>query len=134
MKIPHLNREEMGKPVKLFRKEPPRDFVDTLLRHLGFIGFNDLRWFSRDEVRLDTLEEWLPELEAYYLPCKAKRFLHVWTDGSVITIMRHVLHVHDYTLQKEERLYKGSKQMLYQIQPVRANLDLSGVSLEVTFD
>jgi hypothetical protein len=124
----------MGKPVKLFRKDPPREFVEDLLRKLGFIGLGDLRWFSRDEVRLDTIEEWLPELEAYYLPCKAKRFIHTWAEGSVITVMRHVLHVHDYTLQKEERLYKGVKQTLYQIQPVRASLDLSGVSLEVTFN
>lgn len=101
---------------------------------MGFLGFGDLRWFSRDEISLEGMEEWLPELEAYYLPCKAKRFLHDWVEGSVITVMRHVLHVHDYTLQKEERLYKGVKQTLYQIQPVRASLDLSGVSLEVTFD
>ncbi len=124
----------MSKPVKLFRKEPPREFVEALLRQMGFLGFGDLRWFSRDEVRLETMEEWLPELEAYYLPCKAKRFLHAWVEGSVITVMRHVLHVHGYTLQKEERLYKGVKQTLYQIQPVRASLDLSGVSLEVSFD
>ena len=121
------------KPIKLFRKEPPREFVEGLLQRMGFLGFADLRWFSRDEVRLDTIDEWLPELEAYYLPCKARRFLHNWTDGSVITVMRHVLHAHDYTLQKEERLYKGSKQTLYQIQPVRASLDLSGASLQVDF-
>lgn len=124
----------MGKPIKLFRKEPPREFVESLLRRMGFLGFGDLRWFSRDEISLEGMEEWLPELEAYYLPCKAKRFLHDWVEGSVITVMRHVLHVHDYTLQKEERLYKGVKQTLYQIQPIRASLDLSGVSLEVTFD
>lgn len=124
----------MGKPVKLFRKDPSREFVETLLRHLGFIGLADLRWFSRDEIRTDTIEEWLPELEAYYLPCKARRFLHDWSDGSVITVMRHVLHAHDYTLQKEERLYKGVKQTLYQIQPIRGSVDLSGVSLQVSFD
>lgn len=124
----------MGKPVKLFRKEPPREFVEGLLRQLGFIGFGDLRWFSRDEIHMETMDEWLPELEAYYLPCKARRFLYNWSDGSVITVMRHVLHAHDYTLQKEERLYKGVKQTLYQIQPIRASLDLSGVSLEVRFD
>ena len=124
----------MGKPIKLFRKEPPREFVEGLLRRMGFLGFGDLRWFSRDEIHTESIEEWLPELEAYYLPCKARRFLHEWTPGSVITVLRHVLHVHDYTLQKEERLYKGSKQMLYQIQPIRASLDLSGASLLVSFD
>ena len=123
----------MGGPIKMFRKPPPLEFVEGLLRELGFIGFGDLRWFSRDEIRLDTMDSWLPELEAYYLPCKAKRFIHNWSDGTILTLMRHVLHVHDYTLQKEERLYKGAKQMLYQIQPIRASLDLSGVSLQVDF-
>ncbi len=121
------------KPVKLFRREPPREFVEGLLREMGFIGFSDLRWFSRDEIRLEKMDEWLPELEAYYLPCKARRFIHNWTETSVLTIMRHVLHVHGYTLQKEERLYKGAKQMLYQIQPVTSRVDLSGVSLQVDF-
>jgi hypothetical protein len=123
----------MGPPVKMFRKDPPREFVEGLLREWGFLGFSDLRWFSRDEIRMTTQETWLPELEAYYLPCKARRFIHNWSNSTILTLMRHVLHVHDYTLQKEERLYKGSKQMLYQIQPVRASLDLSGVSLQVDF-
>jgi hypothetical protein len=39
-----------------------------------------------------------------------------------------------YTLQKEERLYKGSKQLLYQIQPMKGRFDLSGANLEVNFD
>jgi len=118
---------------KLFRKIPTMEFAEYVLRQMGFIGFNDLRWFSRDEINLSTTEEWLPELESYYLPCKAKRFLHTWTDSTVLTIMRHVLHVHDYTLQKEERLYKGVKQMLYQIQPIHSHVDLSGASLQVDF-
>ena len=121
------------KPVKLFRKEPPRDFVDTLLKEMGFLGFHDLRWFSKDEIRLGTIETWLPDLESYYLPCKAKRFLHKWSEGTPVTILRHILHSHGYNLQKEERLYKGGKTMLYQIQPRHSQLDLSGAILEVDF-
>jgi hypothetical protein len=122
-----------GKPIKMFRKEPSREFVDGILKEFGFLGFHDLRWFSKDEIRLSTIDEWLPTLEAYYLPCKAKRFIHNWTNGSVLTIMRHLLHCHGYTLQKEERLYKGVKQMLYQIQSGHSIQDLSGTSLQVDF-
>ena len=121
-------------PVKIFRRPPAREYVEEILRAMGFLGFHDLRWFSRDEIRVDNLDDWLPELESYYLPCKAKRFLHTWSEASVLTVMRHILHVHDYTLQKEERLYKGVKQTLYQIQPIKAQVDLSGVSLQVDFD
>jgi len=122
-----------GKPVKMFRKEPSREFVDYILRELGFLGFHDLRWFSKDEIRLNTMDEWLPFLESYYLPCKAKRFLYNWTGTSIITVIRHMLHCHDYTLEKEERLYKGVKQMLYQIQSSHSLQDLSGASLQVDF-
>jgi hypothetical protein len=122
------------KPIKLFRKDPPRDFIESLLREMGFLGFHDLRWFSKQEIRLDTIEDWLPVLESYYIPCKATRFIHKWTDNTPITILRHVLHLYNYDLEKEERLYKGEKTMLYQIQPRQSVLDLSGAILQVYFD
>ena len=123
----------MPPPVKIFRRPPPRDLVDRALAALGFRGLNDLRWFSRDELCTEMLDDWLPELEAYYLPCKAARFIHTWTEGSVITVMRHILHAHDYTLATEERLYKGAKTTLYQIQPARAQVNLTEESLTVEF-
>jgi hypothetical protein len=122
------------KPIKLFRKEPPRDFIESVLRHMGFLGFHDLRWFSKEEVRLETMEDWLPVLESYYIPCKAKRFIHTWTDVTPITILRHILHMYSYRLEKEERLYRGQKTMLYQIQPCQSNRDLSGIILQVDFN
>jgi len=121
------------KPIKMFRKDPPKEFVEHLLREWGFIGFHDLRWFSKDEIRLLTIEEWLPTLESYYLPCKAARFIHMWTPTTILTIMRHVLQSHGYILEKEERLYKGVKQYIYQIQSVRSFSDLSGANLQVDF-
>ena len=37
------------KPIKLFRKEPSRELVESILIEVGLLGFHDLRWFSRDE-------------------------------------------------------------------------------------
>jgi len=121
------------KPIKIFRKEPSRELVESILIEVGLLGFHDLRWFSRDEIKLNTLETWLPEIESYYLPCKAKRFIHKWSPLSIITILRHLLHLYGYTLEKEERLYKGVKQMIYQIQSINTSYDLSGASLQVDF-
>lgn len=121
------------KPVKIFRKEPDRPTAEYFLREMGFLGFHDLRWFCKGEIRTETLTDWLPTLESYYIPCKAKRFIHNWTDTTLITILRHILHLYGHTLQKEERLYKGEKTMLYQIQPYKSQVDLSGAILQVDF-
>ena len=121
----------MASKPKLFRQPPPKELVEQVLRSCGFQGLHDLRWFSKAEMRLES-EEWLPELEPYYLPCKARRFLHSDLAGErLITILRHVVRAHGYDLIAQERLYKDSKQTLYQIQT--CVFDLSGLSHTVDF-
>ena len=122
---------------KLFREIPPRDLVDSILKSCGLSGLSDLRWFIPSELHLSTQEEWLPLLEPYYLPCKARRFFEGRGDldgHRFITILRHILEPHAYSLKVEERTYKDKKQSLYQIQPVRSWNDLNGFDLEVRFD
>ena len=119
---------------KLFRKVPPLDLVTTILRSTGLLGIEDLRWFTKDELILTGYEEWLPLLEAYYLPCKSARFFHEELDGArLITIFRHILRPHGYDVHVQERLYKEHKHTLYQIQPDNPFRDLSGVSMTVEF-
>ena len=45
---------------RLFRKVPSREFVDDILVHLKLQGLTDKRWFTRDELNLDAIDEWLP--------------------------------------------------------------------------
>jgi hypothetical protein len=119
---------------KLFRKEPPKELVDSILRASGLLGMIDLRWFTRDELVLTGYDEWLPTLEPYYLPCKASRFLHGEMDcAKLITIFRHILRPHGYDLHVQERLYKEHKHTMYQIQPTNPFRDLSGASAFVEF-
>ncbi len=119
---------------KLFRLIPPKDLVESIIRNTGLIGLHDLRWFSNDELKIDTQEEWLPQLHPYYLPCKAERFLRdALTGARLITIFRHILRPHGYDLHVQERPYRDQKHTLYQIQPIHSYKDLSGVSLEVDF-
>jgi len=120
---------------KLFRKKPPKELVEQILRATGLIGLHDLRWFIKDELIIDTQEEWLPLLHPFYLPCKAKRFLDKPLDtSSLITILRHCVRHHGYDLSVQERLYKEKKHSLYQLQPLASCKDLSGATLEVTFE
>jgi len=120
---------------KLFRKEPPKELIEQILRSTGLLGLHDLRWFTKEELIIDTHEEWLPLLYPFYLPCKAKRFLDASLDANrLITILRHCIRVHGYDLSVQERLYKEKKHSLYQLQPRQSFKDLSGANLEVTFD
>ena len=117
---------------KLFRKIPPKELVERVLLSSGFQGLHDLRWFSKTEIRLEGIEEWLPELEAYYLPCKAARFFGEAMDASrLVTVLRHIVRPYGYDLLAQERLYRDSKQTLYQIRT--RVFDLSGLSHTVEF-
>ena len=121
---------------KLFRTPPPKDLVEEILHHLKLKGLTEQRWFTRDELYMNTLDDWLPLLEPYYLPCKAKRFLFDVTPARMITILRHILHPLDYDLRTQERMYKLQKQTMYQIYSLKVQqpiLDISANELCVEF-
>jgi hypothetical protein len=121
--------------MAVFRQMPPRDLVTDILHHVGLsAGFGDIRWFSRDEISVKTVEEWLPLLEPYYVPCKARRFLDAVDAGRVVTILRHCLRAHNYELATHECVYNQQKQTLYQIQPSTSLRDLTEADLKVSFD
>ncbi len=119
---------------KLFRVHPPKELVEEILQHLKLQGLHEKRWFTRDELSLTTLDEWLPELEPYYIPCKAKRFLPQVDSSRIITILRHILHPLEYDLRTQERMYKLQKTTLYQIYSLRTTtMDISANELRVDF-
>lgn len=121
----------MPPPKHLFRTIPPKELVERVLQACGLLGLHDLRWFSKDEISFIAAEEWLVEVEPYYLPCKARRFFYERTTEvgaeTVITVLRHLVSAHEYRLQTQERLYKDVKQTLYQIVPCDPFQGLDGV-------
>ena len=124
-----------GSYKKLFRKEPPKELVEDIVRSTGLLGLHDLRWFTKEELLIETHETWLPILHPFYLPCKAKRFFDTEFDSNrLITVLRHCIRIHGYDLSVQERIYKGKKHSLYQLQPMHSYKDLSGANLEVTFE
>ena len=82
-------------------------------------------------MTLEGFDEWLPELESYYLPCKSARFFGNFDAAKLVTILRHIVRPYGYDLLAQERLYKDSKQTLYQIRT--RFFDLSGLSHTVEF-
>jgi hypothetical protein len=100
----------------MFRKVPPKEIVEQVLRSLKFKGLDDKRWFSKEDIPIDTLEEWLPLVQPFYLPCKAQRYLEgEMTRSRIITILRHLLKAHQIELKVQERMVNAHKTTLYQV-------------------
>lgn len=100
----------------MFRKCPPLEVIDEMLRCLKLEGITEKRWFSKEELSLEMLDTWLPLLEPFYLPCKAERYLHgTITKARIITILRHVLKANGTDLRVQERMVNGHKTTLYQV-------------------
>lgn len=118
----------------LFRMDPPRELVESILTACAFsAGFSERRWFTKDQLTVSTSDEWLPLLEPYYYPCKARRFLGSFTAARCITVLRHILRCHNYTLTACERVVGGRKTTMYQIQPMFGRTDLTDADLHVDF-
>ena len=100
----------------MFRKNPPLELIEQVLRCCRLNGLDDKRWFSKDDISLESLDTWLPLLEPYYLPCKAERYLHTtMTQSKVITILRHLMKAHSIELKTQERVFNAKKTTVYQI-------------------
>ncbi len=106
----------MGGLGRMFRKAPPLEIVEQVLRSLKLGSLTDKRWFSKEELSLDTLEEWMPLLEPYYLPCKAERYLQrEMTQSRIVTVLRHLLKANKIELKVQEKMVNGRKTTLYQV-------------------
>lgn len=123
----------MSQEIKhLFRKKPSLELILDILKSLNFTGLDDGRLFHKNDIPVRAFEEWLPLLEPFYLPCKAKLFLHDFTVSKAITVLRHLLRTQGYRIHPYEKVHQGVKQTLYQIEREVWG-DLSG-SLFVDFN
>ena len=100
----------------MFREKPPLELLEQILRSCKMNGLDDKRWFSKEDLPLDNLDQWLPLLEPYYIPCKAARYLHGdMNQAKMITVLRHLLKAHEIEIKTQERVVHGKKITLYQI-------------------
>jgi hypothetical protein len=104
---------------QLFVKRVDTDVLLDLLKCFGLDDFNDKRLFSRcDLIQHATLlkiELMKPQLEQYYLPCKAKMYLGVINEKRAITILKQVLRLHGYFLISREKNVNNKKIIFYQL-------------------
>ena len=107
---------------QLFCEQPSIDFMSQFLKCYGLKGFDDNVEFSKgDLIEYDTvekLEDMLPEIIMYYLPCKAKIYLDALTEKRAITILSQFLKLFSYKLARKERIINKKKIIYYKIQKI----------------
>ena len=114
----------------LFREKPPIELVNRFLQTFGLSGLGDAIWFSKHQIKILVFQELLPELEPYYLPCKAAEYIYgILNEGRAITILRHLLRAYGAQLLSMEKSRGGEKSMWYQIQSTDTKS-----CMEVSFD
>ena len=113
-------------PKGIFRKIPSKELVEEVLIFLQFLGFHDNKIFTKKDVNKEKFEEIVTWIEPYYMPCKAKRFLSNINENKQITILRHLLRIHNYDLLTQEKVHNSLKVTTYKIYKCQF-ADLSGI-------
>ena len=102
---------------QLFRKLPDESIINKLLLAFGLGSLNDKNNFSRRDLEtlgtVYAINDLKLELEKYYLPCKARTYLHDLNTKNVVTILRQFVKIHGYSIQSQEKYHKGDKFIIY---------------------
>ena len=102
---------------KIFRENPPIDIINEVLACSGLRGINDSTAFSRGSIHVEVMESILPELEPYYVPCKADVYIiPPLTQARGIVIIRQLLKNAKIHLISEERSTNSVKEIWYYIE------------------
>ncbi len=100
----------------VFRHVPPLDLMNAMCKACGLTDVHDSKAFLKERIQLDLFQNYLPELEPYYVPCKARDFLLLpLTPQRAIVILRHVLKAHDKLLDSFEKSMHTKRLVWYRI-------------------
>lgn len=104
---------------QLFKNKPDMNLVNDTIRLFGLDDFNDTKLFTKQTmIDLKTVEkvnEIVPRLQDFYLPCKSKKYLTRLDEKKCLTILRQLLKQYNYNLLTKEKCIKGDKFNYYQI-------------------
>ena len=105
---------------QLFKKLPPIDLFERLVKIYGLTDINDCRKFTKDHLTknktLEKIEGFRDELEEYYLPCKTNKYLMDLDEKKLITILRQIAKVFDYHIISNEKYLNSKKVLQYSLE------------------
>lgn len=109
-----------GQPDYLFSEIPSLKVVEDWLGRLKILKGHV---FGEEGFNFDTFEEILLEVEPYYYPCKAKKYLHrEHKMSTILTVLRQLVKPHGLTFRTHERLVYRKKYYEYYLVPDLAAL------------
>lgn len=107
---------------QLFQQVPDEIFLLKFLNCYGIKDLNDNKEFTKTDLNdlniINRIEDLIPELVLYYLPCKYQMFLTNITLNKCITILRQILRLYNYHLKKRENVHNKKKSIYYRIEEI----------------
>ena len=98
---------------QIFREIVPKELILLLLSKINITSFDDNKNISYKliEDNIYDIQSIMLEIKEYYLPCKSKIYFSDIDINSkkIITIIRHLLKLYDYTLYSKEKYSKENK-------------------------
>ena len=120
---------------QLFKKLPPIDLFERLVKIYGLTDVNDCRKFTKDNLiknkTLEKIEGLREELEDYYLPCKITKYLLDLDEKKLITILRQIAKVFDYHVTSNEKYLNSKKVLQYSLEKNGAMFDDVNYNLKI---
>jgi hypothetical protein len=112
--------------------------MGSLLNCFGLQSLENTKEFCKDDMieikTIDKIEELIPDMILYYLPCKSKIYLKDITIKRCVTILSQFLRMYDYKLVRKERIVNRKKLIYYNIVSNRFNqLHISLENTEIDF-
>ena len=105
---------------QLFKKLPPIDLFERLVKIYGLTDINDCRKFTKEHLiknkTLEKIEGLREELEEYYLPCKTTKYLLDLDEKKLITILRQISKIFDYYVISNEKYINSRKVLQYSLE------------------
>tara|TARA_Y100000361_G_C11149402_1_gene340128 strand:+ start:1662 stop:2015 length:354 start_codon:yes stop_codon:yes gene_type:complete len=105
---------------------PDDELLKKILQCFNINDLNDNKEFTKAYLIFYKtnflLEELIPELVCIYLPCKYNQFLGELTINRSLTILRQIIKLYDYKLNKRALIHDKTKVIYYSIRPIETNI------------
>jgi len=125
---------------QLFSKEPPSfELVKEIIFSLFNKELNDSIYYEFTVKSLVNkksvlkIEEYIAELKKYYLKCKHNKYLENINEKKLITLLRQILKLYDFSVDSVEKYNNGEKFLLYTIEK-KKDLYIKKINSFINFD